>query len=207
MLEIDLSHFWIFNWYYICAVLLSASGIVLAYKNYRKKKENPASTVKEEKISNQVGINITNNIGGGSDDSNKASLNVSGVEKAKAEVRILFIDDNYTEYKMVSILKKSGWSSTRGIKDVTDLDTFSVREAEIIFVDINGVGKSMFADQGLGLALALKQRYPTKKIVIYSAETTGDRFHRALREVDECLPKNAEPYQFIDLVERLSKNS
>jgi hypothetical protein len=41
----------------------------------------------------------------------------------------------------------------------------------------------------LGLASTLKQKIP-KKIVLYSAEITGDRFHKALQEVDSCLPKN-----------------
>ena len=72
-------------------------------------------------------------------------------------------------------------------------------------MDINGVGLNLFEDQGLGLASALKKKYPNKKVIIYSSETTGDRFHRALREVDGCLYKDAEPYQFINLIETFSK--
>lgn len=106
---------------------------------------------------------------------------------------------------MVSILKKSGWINTKSVKDVIDLDDPKVNEADIIFVDINGVGTTMFQDQGLGLASALKKKYESKKIILYSAEITGDRFHRALREVDGCLSKNAEPYQFINLIEEFAK--
>jgi hypothetical protein len=126
-------------------------------------------------------------------------------EKQKSLTRLLFIDDNYTEFKIISILKKAGWINTKAIKDVTDLDDSKVLEADIIFVDINGVGTTLFKDQGLGLASALKQKYPSKKIIIYSAETTGDRFHKALKEVDSCLPKNAEPFQFINLIESYNK--
>lgn len=122
-------------------------------------------------------------------------------ERKKAQTRILFIDDNHTDFRMVSILKKSGWINTKSVKDIKDLDDPKVQEAHIIFVDINGVGIHMFQDQGLGLAAALKKKYNSKKIVIYSAENTGDRFHKALREVDSCLPKDAEPYQFIHLIE------
>lgn len=106
---------------------------------------------------------------------------------------------------MVSILKRSGWINTKSIKDITDLDDPKVLEAEIVFVDINGVGLTLFQDQGLGLASALKKKYQNKKIVLYSAETTGDRFHKALREVDDCLYKDAEPYQFINLIESFTK--
>ena len=104
---------------------------------------------------------------------------------------------------MVSILKKAGWKNTKSIKDITDLDDIRAKEADIIFVDINGVGKSLFDDQGLGLAAALKKKYESKSVVIYSAETKGDRFHKALREVDGCLSKDAEPYQFVNLIETL----
>jgi hypothetical protein len=128
-------------------------------------------------------------------------LNSDTEEKQKALKRLLFIDDNYTEFKIISILKKAGWVNTKAIKDVTDLDDSKVIEADIIFVDINGVGTTLFKDQGLGLASALKQKYQSKKIILYSAETTGDRFHKALKEVDSCLPKNAEPFQFINLIE------
>ncbi|THD66273.1 response regulator [Robertkochia marina] len=121
----------------------------------------------------------------------------------KGAIKILFIDDQYSDYKIISILKRSGWVNTKGVKDITNLDDYKVRDAHIIFVDINGVGTSMFKDQGLGLASALKDRHPDKKIVLYSAENKGDRFHKALREVDDCLAKNAEPYEFITLIESL----
>jgi hypothetical protein len=135
----------------------------------------------------------------------KESSNSDIEEKQKSLTRLLFIDDNYTEFKIISILKKAGWVNTKAIKDVTDLDDSKVLEADIIFVDINGVGTTLFKDQGLGLASALKQKYPSKKIILYSAETTGDRFHKALKEVDSCLPKNAEPFQFINLIESYNK--
>ena len=61
-----------------------------------------------------------------------------------------------------------------------------------------------FHDEGLGLALAIKQKYPKKKVVIYSAETQGDRFHKALREADSFLAKNADPYEFQRLVEEFT---
>lgn len=126
-------------------------------------------------------------------------------DRLKDLTKILFVDDQHTKFKMVSILKKAGWKNTKSIKDITDLDDHKALEADIIFVDINGVGRALFEDQGLGLASALKKKYPKKKIVLYSAETKGDRFHKALREVDDCLSKDAEPYQFINLIETLCR--
>ena len=54
----------------------------------------------------------------------------------KATIKILFVDDNHTEYKMVSILKKAGWTKTKSVKDITDLDAQVVTDSDIIFVDI-----------------------------------------------------------------------
>jgi hypothetical protein len=209
--QLNTSNFWTVNWYYLVAVTISASGLIVAYRNYKKKggTGNPAPPDERHGISlhnsNSIPITIINGSSQNATESQPRSDLKTIDDKKKDYVKILFIDDNHTDYKMVPILKKAGWLNTRSVKDVTDLDSHVVAECDIIFVDINGVGSNMFEDQGLGLAAALKTKYPQKKIVIYSAETSGDRFHKALRLVDGCLSKNAEPYQFIDLVENLSK--
>lgn len=119
----------------------------------------------------------------------------------KNTTKILFIDDE-VRFKVVKILQKAGWVHTKLIKDADSIDQVEIREAKIIFVDIQGVGLEITPnEEGLGLALALKTKYPEKKIIIYSAEQTGDRFHKALREVDDFLPKDADPYQFQTIVE------
>lgn len=215
-IQADTSNFWTVNWYYLVALTISIIGITIAYKNYKKK---PQDKKEDQNFSNNnfnnssnlsnttnIPINITNNISA-SDTTQNSFSTTNGDENMKATTKILFIDDNHKEYKIVSILIKAGWTKTKSVKDITDLDSLSVTEADIIFVDINGVGLTLFEDQGLGLASALKKKYPKKKIVIYSAETTGNRFHQALREVDHCLPKNADAYQFINLIENLIKGN
>jgi HrpA-like RNA helicase len=42
---------------------------------------------------------------------------------------------------------------------------------------------TLFKDQGLGLASALKQNIPKKKLLLYSAEITGDRFHKHFKKL------------------------
>ncbi|MBM7070574.1 transcriptional regulator [Shewanella sp. 202IG2-18] len=137
---------------------------------------------------------------------NKKELNAEPVKNKtlddfKNETRILFIDDDM-RFKVSKILIRSGWVHTKLIKDCEALDEQDVINASILFIDVQGVGLAMgFNDEGLGLALAVKQKYPKKKVVIYSAETQGDRFHKALREADSFLAKNADPYEFQRLVE------
>ncbi len=122
------------------------------------------------------------------------------IRRIKDSTRILFIDDD-DKFKVVKILKNSGWTNTTIVKDVASLDDRHISEVDIYFVDVQGVGLKLgFKDEGLGLASALKDRYPGKKVVIYSAEPRGERFHKALRKADGALEKNADPYEFQQLV-------
>ncbi|MFY4806848.1 hypothetical protein ACOTVJ_10700 [Aliarcobacter butzleri] len=126
-------------------------------------------------------------------------------KKEKSSLKILFIDDDI-KFKVINIIKNSGWINTKIVKDISNLDSDEVKNTDIFFVDIQGVGiKLKFTDEGLGLANAIKSKYPEKKVVIYSAETRGDRFHEALRKADDFLAKNAEPFEFQQTIERLSK--
>lgn len=136
-------------------------------------------------------------------------LPTHSVEDLKQIVKILFVDDS--SVKMADWLeKKDGWRNVTKIKDVSSLSQKEVREAHIIFVDIQGVGKAMnFKEEGLELIVALKERYPEKKIVMYSAESNGqiDAFHKAGDLVDGRLRKSADLYEFSTMTERLAKDA
>lgn len=124
----------------------------------------------------------------------------SAVE-AQNNLKILFIDDD-TNFKVVNLLKTAGYKNTKILKDVKSLDSSEIINTDIFFIDIQGVGKKLaFKDEGLGLANALKEKYKDKIIVIYSAENRGDRFHNGLRKADDFLPKNADPYEFQQIIE------
>jgi len=123
----------------------------------------------------------------------------------RSSVRILFIDDD-RRFRVVKILQQEGWVHTRIVGDLRSLEQPEVQEADILFVDVQGVGRQLgFNNEGLGLALALKKRHSKKKVVIYSAQTSGERFDEALRKADDFLAKNADPYEFITIVERLAR--
>lgn len=187
-----------FEWIFSGVGVAIIGWIILAIKK-NKKTETPVSSTSNKNI-----ITINNNA---LQANGSLQQKQNNHPKRKEDYRILFIDDNHTDFNMVSILKKAGWPNTKAVKDLTDLDDLKAREASIIFVDINGVGTQMFEDQGLGLAAALKDRYPEKTIILYSADPTGNRFDKKLKKVDDTLPKNAEPYEFISLIEQYSNIS
>jgi len=136
----------------------------------------------------------------------RKKLPIRTLDEIKQIANILFIDDH--KFQVVNILKNAGWNNTRQIKDIESLDQNELLNAHILFVDIQGVGKKLkFQDEGLGLISALRDKYPTKKIIVYSAIHEGDRFHEGLSKADARLRKNADPYEFQSLVEEFSRES
>ncbi|EKF9982572.1 hypothetical protein O1D89_003522, partial [Vibrio cholerae] len=118
--------------------------------------------------------------------------------------KILIVDDEI-KFKLPKIFKASGWVHSKLIKDIDNLDHIDVKEADILFIDVQGVGVSLgFKDEGLGLVEAIKEKYPSKKVIIYSVVSQGDRFHNAFNVCDGQLSKDADPYQFQRILEKFA---
>lgn len=203
-----------FDYEPVIVFLLGLVGILEYLYSIRHGKDNKQMTIPE----NNQEVNVNVNVGNSSNNNQeqeivkstnplklKANLNEDAIlEIMKNKVKILFIDDD-KKFSMVTILKDSGWKKTKSVIDIKGLDIPIVRESNIYFVDINGVGKLLNCpDEGLDLALMLKQKYPEKKVVIYSANRKNNVFHSAWDIVDFRLEKNALPYQFQSLVEKYS---
>lgn len=178
---------------------VAASAVIIgAYIQRPKKEKNEPNS---HNIVNTLTVN--NTIGSSGSSEAKSNSFQPQMVDVKNQKRILFVDDDIS-FKVVKILKRSGWVNTKIIRDIRSLDDIDVKEADLFFIDIQGVGKSLeFPDEGLGLARALKQKYPNKKLVIYSAEAEGDRFHSAFRLADDQLKKTADPYEFQRVVEQM----
>jgi hypothetical protein len=130
------------------------------------------------------------------------------LDEIKNICKIVFIDDK--TFPIIDILKKSNWSNVNRISDIDSLNQTEVREAHILFVDIQGVGKKLkLKDEGLGLIVALKQKYPNKRVIAYSSEDQGQvqAFHEGINVADSRLSKNAATYQFEFLVEKYAKEA
>lgn len=122
-------------------------------------------------------------------------------KKSHRVINVLFIDDD-TKFKIVDILKTQKGINCQIVKDVKDFSQIEISSAHIIFVDIEGVGKVLTPnDQGLGLVCEIKERFPDKKIIIYSSDPQRDMTHKAFRVADGVLRKDAQPSQFIRYIE------
>lgn len=190
-------------------------GIIINFLTQNKKdKKLKTIHIKPEiktninpEIKNEITIN--NNLSNDNNELDSLTPKSASSSKDELEIRkkltnILFVDDD-TKFKIIKILNVSGWINTKIVKDVDNPDSELVKNSHILFVDINGVGIKMgFKDEGLGLANYLKKKYPEKKVIIYSTEPGGNRFHEALRKVDDFLSKNAEPSEFQEIIEQFS---
>ena len=118
-----------------------------------------------------------------------------------AKTEILFIDDDQKN-QIVAAVKHAGFTHTSQVRDIANLDDTKVRSADVLFVDIIGVGQKLFPkEQGLGLAGALKAKYPNKLVAVYSTEPGGNRADPKLRKIDAFLDKTSQPYVFVQLIQ------
>ena len=131
------------------------------------------------------------------------------IEDLKNIVKILIVDNE--PFSLENDLKeKEHWRNVTRIPDVESISQTEVKEAHIICVDVQGVGVIMgFPDEGLGLIKAIKETYPEKKVIMYSAETQGkvDAFHPADDVVDGRMKKTSTRYNFEVTIERLAKDA
>ena len=170
---------WIFSG---IGVSVIAGVIALIRKQSGMKEQN-------QSVSQTVNVNVP--IGESLNNDNKQF-------REKEEISILFIDDQSFDY--VKNLKQAGYVNVKKISVVKRIDSPEICNANIIFVDINGVGESLFPkEQGLGVAKAIKKRFKDKKVYLYSAQ------HHALNSdfnlLDGVLSKNADPYEFINIID------
>lgn len=127
------------------------------------------------------------------------NINIKNISmKDKKNVKILIIDDQ-------------GFDTTRlerlGYIDIRKVDSFSRMEDleiyDIILCDINGVAKDIdIVYQGAALAKMIKETYPTKIVVIFSAKPQKANFFKYFQDVDDFMVKNI---QISDLSEKLNK--
>ena len=184
--------------------------IRIVKKNKASQKGNTTSGNGNSQVSGEgnssVSIgSITNNFAAIPQTDGRAGEAEPPVDQIKSELKVIFVDDK--KFNVVDLLKKNGWKQVSYRRDIMDLDAVEVREAHVFFLDINGVGVAMgFHNQGMGLCGALKRKYgESKRVVLYSGETSGDIFDNDARMADDTLKKDSDLYQFTALMEQYGK--
>ena len=126
-------------------------------------------------------------------------------EEVKARIRILFVDDK-DDFQIIKMLRNNGYQ-VEYLDDIVDFDAKEVKYADIIFLDINGVGVAMkFKNQGMGLCGALRDYFgTTKRLILYSGETEGSIFDKDAKKADATLPKDSDLFQFTSYITQYGK--
>lgn len=125
----------------------------------------------------------------------------------KDNVNILFIDD--LDMPVVESLRKANFK-VKKVKDIKDVDDAEVKNAQIIFVDFDGVGRYISPQhQGAGLVKELKIKYGASKyIVLYTAQNTlpADTTMSSLFDnADARMRKDSDVTDFTDQIREALK--
>lgn len=136
----------------------------------------------------------------------KFNFNDISIDDIKKKTRILIIDDESRE-DVIQYLNKDNWHA-RQIYDLDSFDSIELKDAHIICIDIKGVGKKLYKlGEGLDLTVSIKKKYPEKKIIQYSSQSTHDWFHEANDYLDKRIHKSSGDLEvFSNSVEELAKN-
>lgn len=127
-------------------------------------------------------------------------------EQIRKMTRVLVIDDDCPDLPLVDHLKKEKWH----VEAIDDLDSFTntkFQKAHIICLDIMGVGKKLNVENGMYLVKEIKDRFPEKKIILYSSVSQQDIFDEAVDIVDKRLRKTSTFMPFSSAVEDLANKT
>lgn len=118
------------------------------------------------------------------------------LSKLKREVDILIIDDE--DFPLLDDLKKHEFNIEYK-KDITTLK--DVEPYPIVLCDIHGVGKFLGSDkEGAYLVSQIKEKYPSKIVISYTADTTAPSVQKYLHCADNVMAKGTSIEDWAELL-------
>lgn len=126
-------------------------------------------------------------------------LKQTSLSKLKKQFDVLVIDDD--KFPLLNDLKKHEFNITykEEISDIKDVEAY-----QIILCDINGVGKFLGSENdGAYLGYQIKNKYPDKIVISYTADTTSIRNQKYLDAVDKKIPKGTSVEDWASLLDEV----
>lgn len=114
--------------------------------------------------------------------------------------RILVIDDQDFPYS--TLFRRDGYNVTKW-RDVTKLTEIEQGKYDIVLLDLQGIGKRISQDQGLGVLRHIKEVRPSQVVVAYSNADWPVKYQPFFDLADEVLPKSADYVDFKRIVDDL----
>lgn len=119
----------------------------------------------------------------------------------KRNTEILVIDDD--EFVYLDLLRKSEYriehrSDIQSLKDVAEFD--------VILCDVRGVGKFLNSQfEGAYLVKQIKEKYPNKIVISYTANSYDPKFQEYLSYADATVPKGTALEDWDSLLTKMLK--
>lgn len=114
--------------------------------------------------------------------------------------RILVIDDE--DFPYGALFRRDGYNLTKW-HDVTKLPDIEQGKYDIILLDLQGIGRKISKDQGLGVLRHIKQVRPTQVVVAYSNADWPVQYQPFFDMADDVLAKSADYVKFKQSVDEL----
>ena len=124
------------------------------------------------------------------------------LSKLKRETDILIIDDE--DFPLLDDLKRHEFN----IEYKSDITTLKdVEPYPIVLCDIHGIGKFLGSDkEGAYLVAKIKEKYPSKIVISYTADTTSPSIQKYLHYADNVIPKGTSIEDWAALLTESVKN-
>ena len=119
------------------------------------------------------------------------------LSKLKKTIDILIIDDE--EFPLLDDLRKHEFNIVykEDISDLKDVEAYS-----IILCDIHGVGKFLGSrNEGAYLVHQIKNKYPSKILISYTADSTSIGNQKFLIDADKVIPKGTSIEDWASILE------
>jgi hypothetical protein len=130
----------------------------------------------------------------------KQSVPQPSLQQIVDRARILVIDDQPFPY--APLFRKAGYQLTKW-PDVTNLVEIEQGRYDIVLLDLQGVGKKLSQDQGLGVLRHIKDVRPSQVVVAYSNADWPVKYQPFFDQADAVLPKTADFVDFKKSVDDL----
>lgn len=122
------------------------------------------------------------------------------LEQIVARARILVVDDQ--DFPYLILFKKDGYNMTRW-KDVTKFSEIEQGKFDVILLDLQGIGKKVSQDQGLGVLRHIKTTRPSQVVVAYSNANWPVEYQPFFDMADRVFAKSADYVDFKRAVDEL----
>lgn len=128
---------------------------------------------------------------------------IVSLEELQKLTRILFIDDT-DQSDLIIYLKSEGWDA-HYIPDIEQITAVNVRNANLLFIDVMGIGSKLKLKDGLDVIKLLKETYPEKKVIMYSTNEKQDYSHPGFEIADKRIVKRGSYDIFMTTIIEMSK--